>query len=57
MVEARKKANVIENGKDKAYAYDRDVRPYLEDIRDHIDKLELMLKMNCGRCQNTVNCF
>ncbi len=44
MVEARKKANVIENGKDKAYAYDRDVRPYLEDIRDHIDKLELIVE-------------
>lgn len=44
MIEARKKANVIENGKEKAYAYDRNVRPYLEDIRNHIDKLELIVE-------------
>ncbi|MGQ7867927.1 glutamine synthetase III family protein [Sunxiuqinia sp. sy24] len=41
MVEARKVANVIENSVDKAKAYDNTVRPYLNDIRYHIDKLEL----------------
>jgi glutamine synthetase len=43
MVEARKVANVIEDGKEKAYAYDKSVRPYLEDIRYHVDKLELIV--------------
>ncbi|WP_430971739.1 glutamine synthetase III [Sunxiuqinia rutila] len=41
MVEARKVANVIEDSFDKAKAYDNTVRPYLDDIRYHIDKLEL----------------
>ena len=41
MVEARKVANVIENDVEKAKVYDKTVRPYLEDIRYHIDKLEL----------------
>ena len=40
MREARKVANLIEHGKDKAYAYDLTVRPYLSTIRYHIDKLE-----------------
>ncbi|HNW50712.1 MAG TPA: glutamine synthetase III [Prolixibacteraceae bacterium] len=44
MIEARKVANVIEDGKEKAYAYDKTVRPYLEDIRSHIDKLELIVE-------------
>jgi glutamine synthetase len=43
MVEARKTVNVIEDGKEKAYAYDKSVRPYLEDVRYHIDKLELII--------------
>jgi glutamine synthetase len=43
MVEARKLVNVIEDGKEKAYAYEKSVRPYLEDIRHHIDKLELII--------------
>ena len=43
MVEARKVANVIEDGKEKAYAYEKSVRPYLEEIRYHIDKLELII--------------
>jgi glutamine synthetase len=33
-------ANLIEHGKDKAYAYEKTVRPYLDTIRYHIDKLE-----------------
>ena len=40
MIEARKVANLIEHGKDKAYAYDQTVRPFLSTIRYHIDKLE-----------------
>ncbi|MBN1927622.1 MAG: glutamine synthetase III [Prolixibacteraceae bacterium] len=43
MIEARKKANVIENEKEKAYTYDKTVRPFLDDIRSHIDKLELII--------------
>ncbi|MGF7140312.1 glutamine synthetase III family protein [Roseimarinus sediminis] len=43
MIEARKVANKIEDGKEKAYAYDKTVRPYLEEIRYHIDKLELIV--------------
>ncbi len=43
MVEARKKANVIENSIEKANAYDTEVRPYLDDIRTHVDKLELIV--------------
>jgi glutamine synthetase len=43
MVEARKAVNVIEDGKEKAYAYEKQVRPYLEEIRYHIDKLELII--------------
>jgi glutamine synthetase len=43
MVEARKVANVIESAKDKAVAYEAQVRPYLDDIRYHIDKLELIV--------------
>ena len=41
MIEARKVANNIESEKEKAYAYEGSVRPYLDDIRYHIDKLEL----------------
>jgi glutamine synthetase len=44
MIEARKVANVIEDGREKAYAYDNTVKPYLEDIRTHIDKLELIIE-------------
>lgn len=40
MIEERKKANVIEDLYDKAIAYERNVKPYLEEIREHIDKLE-----------------
>ncbi|RKD92757.1 glutamine synthetase III family protein [Mangrovibacterium diazotrophicum] len=41
MVEARKVANVIENSAEKAKAYEKTVFPFLDDIRYHIDKLEL----------------
>lgn len=43
MVEARKVANKIENEREKAIAYHDTVVPYLESIRYHIDKLELMV--------------
>jgi glutamine synthetase len=43
MIEARKKANVIKDTVKKAEAYDKNVRPYLDDIRYHIDKLELIV--------------
>ena len=43
MTEARKKANAEEDMYKKSVMYDKDVRPYLEDIREHIDKLELIV--------------
>lgn len=43
MVEARKKANRIESEREKAIAYHDTVVPYLDSIRYHIDKLELMV--------------
>jgi glutamine synthetase len=43
MVEERKKANVIANEYKKALAYEKQVKPYLEEIRQHIDKLELIV--------------
>ena len=41
MTEARKVANHMDSYKDKAFAYEETVRPYLESIRDHIDHLEM----------------
>ena len=41
MTEARKVANHMDCYKDKAFAYEENVRPYLEKIRDHIDHLEM----------------
>lgn len=43
MIEARKKANIIEDIVEKAKAYDETVLPFLADIRYHIDKLELIV--------------
>lgn len=43
MVEERKKANVIEDPFEKAIAYEENVKPYLNDIRNHVDKLELIV--------------
>jgi glutamine synthetase len=43
MVEARKKANIIEDTYKKAIAYESKVKPYMEEIRTHIDKLELIV--------------
>jgi glutamine synthetase len=43
MIEERKKANRIEDTYEKALAYEGKVKPYLDDIRNHIDKLELIV--------------
>ncbi len=43
MIEARKKANVLEDIVDKAYEYEKIVKPYLDEIRDSIDRLELIV--------------
>lgn len=43
MVSARKKANKIEDEREKAIAYHDTVIPCMETIRYHIDKLELMV--------------
>jgi len=43
MIEARKVANVIESEREKALAYHDNIVPMLEEIRYHIDKLELVV--------------
>jgi glutamine synthetase len=43
MVDERRKANVIEDNYKKAIAYESKVKPYLDEIRSHIDKLELVV--------------
>lgn len=43
MLEERKKANRMESAKDKALAYSNNVTPYLDVIRRHVDKLELLV--------------
>ncbi len=43
MVEARKAANVIEGEREKAIAYHDNVLPLMDEIRYHIDKLELIV--------------
>ena len=44
MTEARKRANHIEGERERAIAYHDEVLPYLEKIRRHIDKLELIVE-------------
>ncbi|MBO4599023.1 MAG: glutamine synthetase III [Bacteroidaceae bacterium] len=44
LVDARKAANKIESEREKAIAYHDTVAPLLEDIRYHIDKLELIVE-------------
>jgi glutamine synthetase len=41
MIEARKVANRIEDASERAFAYEKMVLPFIEDVRYHIDKLEL----------------
>ncbi len=43
MTAARAKANVIEDVIEKAKEYNQMVRPFLDEIRDHVDKLELIV--------------
>jgi glutamine synthetase len=43
MVDERRKANVIEDTYKKAIAYENKVKPYLDEVRAHIDKLELVV--------------
>ena len=43
MIEARKVANKIEDERDKAFAYEQTVRPFLDEIRYHVDKLEMIV--------------
>lgn len=43
MTEARKNANVMEDSVEKAREYNHNVLPYMERIRYHIDKLELVI--------------
>jgi glutamine synthetase len=43
MVQERRKANQVENTREKAGLYSKKVYPYLDDIRDHIDRLELIV--------------
>jgi len=42
MIEARKKANAITDIFEKAQCYDQKVKPFFEEIRDHVDKLEMI---------------
>ena len=46
MVEARKKCNNLTDIAKKAEGYSNEVKPYLEKIRYHIDKLELIVDNN-----------
>lgn len=43
MIEERRKANRLTNTSEKAEAYAKKVRPYLDQIRECVDKLELMV--------------
>ena len=43
MINARKKANKIEDSEKRAIAYCDQIRPYFEQIRYHCDKLELLV--------------
>ncbi len=43
MIEVRKTANHIENAVERADAYCKKVKPYLEEIREYIDRLELIV--------------
>jgi glutamine synthetase len=43
LIEERKKANVIQDSYKKAIVYEKKVKPFLDEIRYHIDKLELIV--------------
>jgi glutamine synthetase len=43
MIEARKQANILEDVRDRASVYSKEIVPYFEKIRYHVDKLELIV--------------
>ena len=43
MIEERKKANKISGLYERAISYEKNVKPYLDQIRNYIDKLELIV--------------
>ena len=43
MIEERKKANVIEDSREKAIAYCDMVKPFFDEIKYHVDKLEMLI--------------
>jgi glutamine synthetase len=43
MIEARKKANALEDAQEKATAYCENVKPFFDEIRYHADKLEFVV--------------
>jgi len=43
MVDERKKANIIEDAREKAIAYDEKVKSFFDPIRYHVDKLEQLV--------------
>jgi glutamine synthetase len=43
MIDERKKANKMENVRDKAIAYCDKVRPFFDEIREHVDNLEMII--------------
>jgi glutamine synthetase len=43
MISERRKANMIDDEYKKALAYESKVKPYLDEIRNHIDRLELVV--------------
>jgi glutamine synthetase len=43
MIEARKVANRLTHSEEKAFAYCDTIKPYFDKIREHVDKLELLV--------------
>ena len=43
MIDTRKEANIIDDARKKADAYSSKVAPFLDDIRYHVDKLEMIV--------------
>lgn len=43
MIDARRSANKIEHAREKAIAYCDHVKPFFEEIRDHVDRLEMIV--------------
>lgn len=46
MIEARRNANMLEDAKEKAIAYCEKVKPFFDEIRSHVDELELLVDDN-----------